>query len=97
MKLEPAHDRLLVQTLSKEEVTAGGIIIPDAVEVELTAEAIILEVGPGMRNEAGKIIEMDVKKGDRIMFGLYAGTVVKIDGKELTIIRESDVMGIIKE
>lgn len=94
MKLRPLHDRLLVRRLEGEEKTKGGIIIPDTAK-EKPSEGEVLAVGGGARNEDGKLTPMDVKAGDRILFGKWSGTEVKIDGEELLIMKESDVMGIL--
>ncbi len=94
MKFRPLHDRIVVKRLDAEEKTAGGIIIPDTAK-EKPMEGEVLSVGPGSRNEAGAIVALDVKAGDRILFGKWSGTEVKIDGVDLLIMKESDVMGII--
>ena len=94
MKLRPLQDRLLVERVEEEEKTKGGIIIPDTAK-EKPAEAKVVAVGKGKVDENGKPIAMEVKKGDRILFGKYSGTEVKIDGKEYLIMREDDVLGII--
>jgi chaperonin GroES len=93
-KFRPLHDRVLVRRVKEEEKTKGGIIIPDTAQ-EKPQEGEIIAVGPGGRDEAGKLIELDVKVGDRILFGKWSGTEVKIDGEELLIMKESDVLGII--
>ncbi|MCF3945290.1 co-chaperone GroES [Acidiphilium sp. AL] len=95
MKFRPLHDRVVVRRLSAEEKTAGGIIIPDTAK-EKPMEGEVIAVGPGARNEAGAIVALDVKAGDRILFGKWSGTEVKIDGEELLIMKESDIMGIIE-
>ncbi len=95
MKFRPLHDRVVVRRLESEERTAGGIIIPDTAK-EKPQEGEIIAVGPGVRDEAGKIIPLDVKKGDRVLFGKWSGTEVKIDGQELLIMKESDIMGIVE-
>ena len=95
MKFRPLHDRVLVRRLDSEEKTAGGIIIPDTAQ-EKPQEGEVVAVGPGGRDEAGKQTPLDVKKGDRILFGKWSGTEVKIDGKDLLIMKESDVMGVIQ-
>ena len=95
MKFRPLHDRVLVRRLTAEEKTAGGIIIPDTAK-EKPMEGEVVAVGPGARDEAGKLQELDVKAGDRILFGKWSGTEVKIDGEELLIMKESDIMGIIE-
>jgi chaperonin GroES len=94
MKFRPLHDRVLVRRLTAEEKTAGGIIIPDTAK-EKPMEGEVVAVGPGARDESGKLQELDVKAGDRILFGKWSGTEVKIDGEELLIMKESDIMGII--
>jgi chaperonin GroES len=94
MKFRPLHDRVVVRRLSAEEKTAGGIIIPDTVK-EKPMEGEIVAVGPGSRNEQGQIVALEVKDGDRILFGKWSGTEVKLDGEELLIMKESDIMGII--
>jgi len=94
MKIRPLQDRLLVQRVEEEEKTKGGIIIPDTAK-EKPAEGKVVAVGKGKVDENGKHIAMEVKKGDRILFGKYSGTEVKIDGKEYLIMREDDVLGII--
>jgi chaperonin GroES len=94
MKLRPLQDRLLVQRVEEEEKTKGGIIIPDTAK-EKPAEGKVVAVGKGKVDENGKHIAMEVKKGDRILFGKYSGSEVKIDGKEYLIMREDDVLGII--
>ena len=95
MKFRPLHDRVVVRRLTAEEKTAGGIIIPDTAK-EKPMEGEVVAVGPGARDENGKIQELDVKAGDRILFGKWSGTEVKIDGEELLIMKESDIMGIIE-
>jgi len=94
MKFRPLHDRVVVRRLKAEEKTAGGIIIPDTA-AEKPMEGEVLSVGPGVRNEAGQLVALDVKAGDRILFGKWSGTEVKLDGEELLIMKESDIMGII--
>ena len=94
MKFRPLHDRVVVRRLTAEEKTAGGIIIPDTAK-EKPMEGEVVAVGPGARNERGEIVALDVKAGDRILFGKWSGTEVKIDGEELLIMKESDIMGII--
>jgi chaperonin GroES len=95
MKFRPLHDRVVVRRITAEEKTAGGIIIPDTAK-EKPMEGEIMAVGPGARNEQGALVELDVKAGDRILFGKWSGTEVKIDGEELLIMKESDIMGIIE-
>jgi len=94
MKFRPLHDRVLVESLESEEKTAGGIIIPDTAK-EKPQEGKVIAVGPGAKTEEGKIIPMDVKVGDRVLFGKWSGTEVKIDGKEYSIMKESDIMGVV--
>jgi chaperonin GroES len=94
MKFRPLHDRVLVESLDSEEKTAGGIIIPDTAK-EKPQEGKVIAVGPGAKTEEGKITPMDVKVGDHILFGKWSGTEVKIDGKEYSIMKESDIMGVI--
>ena len=95
MKFRPLHDRILVERVESDTKTKGGIIIPDTAQ-EKPMEGKVISVGSGNRDEAGKLIPLDVKKNDRILFGKWSGTEVKIDGKELLIMKESDVMGIIE-
>jgi chaperonin GroES len=95
MKFRPLHDRVVVRRVEQEGKTAGGIIIPDTAK-EKPMEGEIVAVGPGGRDEAGKLIPIDLKPGDRILFGKWSGTEVKIDGEELLIMKESDVMGVIE-
>jgi chaperonin GroES len=95
MKFRPLHDRVVVRRVAEEEKTAGGIIIPDTAK-EKPMEGEIVAVGSGARNEKGEIVPPDVKAGDRILFGKWSGTEVKIDGEDLIIMKESDVMGIIE-
>ena len=94
MKLRPLQDRILVQRVEEEEKTKGGIIIPDTAK-EKPAEGKVVSVGKGKLDESGKRIALEVKKGDRILFGKYSGTEVKIEGEEYLIMREEDVLGII--
>jgi chaperonin GroES len=94
MKFKPLHDRVVVERVESDTKTAGGIIIPDTAK-EKPMEGKVISVGPGARDENGKVQPLDVKKGDRILFGKWSGTEVKIDGKELLIMKESDIMGII--
>ena len=95
MKFRPLHDRVVVRRLNAEEKTSGGIIIPDTAK-EKPMEGEVIAVGPGARNEAGQIVALDVKAGDRILFGKWSGTEVKLDGEELLIMKESDIMGIVE-
>ena len=94
MKFRPLHDRVVVQRVDAEEKTKGGIIIPDTAK-EKPQEGEIIAVGPGARDENGKRVEPDVKAGDRILFGKWSGTEVKIDGEDLIIMKESDVLGVV--
>ena len=96
MNLNPLHDRVLVERVEQEDRTKGGIIIPDTAQ-EKPMEGKVISVGGGARNENGQVVALDVKKGDRILFGKWSGTEVKIDGKELLIMKESDIMGIIEK
>ena len=96
MKFRPLHDRVVVRRLDAEEKTAGGIIIPDTAK-EKPMEGEVIAVGPGARDEAGKLVPLDVKAADRILFGKWSGTEVKLDGEELLIMKESDIMGIVDE
>ena len=95
MKFRPLHDRVLIEVLDSSEKTAGGIIIPDTAK-EKPQEGEVVAVGPGAKNESGKLTPMDVKVGDTVLFGKWSGTEVKIDGKEYSIMKESDIMGISK-
>ena len=94
MSFRPLHDRVVVRRLTAEEKTAGGIIIPDTAK-EKPMEGEVIAVGPGARNEAGALVPLDVKAGDKILFGKWSGTEVKLGGEELLIMKESDIMGII--
>ncbi|MBI6628837.1 co-chaperone GroES [Pontibaca salina] len=94
MAFTPLHDRVLVRRVEEEEKTAGGLIIPDSAK-EKPAEGIVVSVGAGARNDSGERITPDVKEGDRILFGKWSGTEVTIDGEEMLIMKESDIMGII--
>jgi chaperonin GroES len=94
MKFRPLHDRIVVRRIEAEEKTAGGIIIPDTAK-EKPQEGEIVAVGPGARDESGKIAALDVKAGDRVLFGKWSGTEVRIDGQDLLIMKESDIMGIV--
>ncbi|MBF0356363.1 MAG: co-chaperone GroES [Alphaproteobacteria bacterium] len=95
MKFRPLHDRVVVRRIEQEEKTAGGIIIPDTAK-EKPQEGEILAVGPGARGDDGKLVALDVKVGDRVLFGKWSGTEVKLDGKDLIIMKESDIMGVIE-
>ncbi len=94
MALRPLHDRVLIRRVASEEKTAGGIIIPDTAQ-EKPMEGEVVAAGPGARGDDGKLVPMDVKKGDRVLFGKWSGTEVKLDGEELIIMKESDIMGVI--
>ena len=93
-KFRPLHDRVVVRRLASEEKTAGGIIIPDTAK-EKPQQGEIIAVGPGGRDEAGKLIPLDLKAGDKVLFGKWSGTEVKLDGEELLIMKESDIMGVL--
>ena len=95
MKFRPLHDRVVVRRLEGEEKSKGGIIIPDTAK-EKPQEGEIVGVGPGARDDAGMLVPLDVKVGDRIIFGKWSGTEVKIDGEDLLIMKESDVMGVVE-
>ena len=95
-KFRPLHDRVVVRRIEGEEKTKGGIIIPDTTK-EKPQEGEVIAVGPGARDESGKLVPIELKAGDRILFGKWSGTEVKIDGEELLIMKESDVMGVIDE
>ena len=95
MKFRPLHDRVVIRRLDAEEKTVGGIIIPDTAQ-EKPMEGEVVAAGPGARNEQGQIVNLEVKAGDRILFGKWSGTEVKLDGEELLIMKESDIMGIIE-
>ena len=96
MAFRPLHDRILVRRIEADEKTAGGIIIPDTAK-EKPQEGEVVAVGPGARDESGKLIELDVKVGDRILFGKWSGTEIKLNGEDLLIMKESDVMGVIDQ
>ena len=95
MKIRPLQDRVMVKRLEEEQKTAGGIIIPDTVK-EKPQKGEIVAAGPGKRNEDGKVQPVDVKKGDKVLFSKYAGTEIKVEGEELLIMREDDIMGVIE-
>ena len=95
MKFRPLHDRVVIRRVDAEEKTAGGIIIPDTAQ-EKPMEGVVVAAGPGARNEQGQIVALEVKAGDRILFGKWSGTEVKLDGEELLIMKESDIMGIVE-
>ena len=96
MRFRPLHDRVLVKRVEEEARTRGGIIIPDTAK-EKPMQGEVLAVGPGARDERGELVPLDVKPGDRILFGKWSGTEVKMDGEELLIMKESDVMGVVEE
>ena len=96
MKIKPLHDRVVVRRIEEEERTRGGVIIPDTAK-EKPMQGKVVAVGPGGRDESGKQIQPDVKEGDTILFGKWSGTEVKIDGEELLIMKESDIMGIVEQ
>jgi chaperonin GroES len=96
MGFKPLHDRVLVRRVEEEEKTKGGIIIPDTAK-EKPQEAEVIAVGPGARAEDGSVTPLDVKVGDRVLFSKYGGTDVKIDGEDMTILRESDILGIVEK
>ena len=96
MKFRPLHDRVVVERIDADAKSAGGILIPDSAQ-EKPSQGEIVAVGPGGRDEAGKLIPIDLKKGDRVLFGKWSGTEVKIDGVDLLIMKESDIMGVLQE
>jgi len=96
MKFRPLHDRVVVRRIEAEEKTAGGIIIPDTAK-EKPQEGEVIAVGPGARDESGKVAALDVKAGDRVLFGKWSGTEARIDGEDLLIMKESDIMGVIEQ
>jgi chaperonin GroES len=96
MNFRPLHDRVLVRRIEADEKTAGGIIIPDTAK-EKPSQGEVISVGPGGRDESGKLIPIDIKAGDRVLFGKWSGTEVKIDGEDLLIMKESDILGIVEE
>lgn len=93
-KFRPLHDRVVVKRITADEKTKGGIIIPDSAK-EKPSEGQVIAVGPGGRDEAGKLIPIDIKVGDKVLFGKWSGTEIKLDGEELLIMKESDIMGVI--
>jgi len=95
VKFRPLHDRVVVRRLAAEEKTSGGIIIPDTAQ-EKPMEGEIVAAGPGARDEQGKVVALEVKAGDRVLFGKWSGTEVKLDGEELLIMKESDLMGVVE-
>ena len=94
LKFRPLHDRVVVKRIDAEEKSAGGIIIPDTVK-EKPSQGEIVAVGPGGRDESGKLVPMDLKSGDRVLFGKWSGTEVKVDGDDLIIMKESDILGVV--
>ncbi|MGJ4883700.1 MULTISPECIES: co-chaperone GroES [unclassified Bradyrhizobium] len=96
MAFRPLHDRVVVKRIDAEEKTAGGIIIPDSAK-EKPSQGEVIAVGPGARDESGKLVPLDVQVGDRVLFGKWSGTEVKIDGHELLIMKESDIMGVLTD
>ena len=95
-KFRPLHDRVVVKRIDAEEKTKGGIIIPDSAK-EKPSQGEVIAVGPGARDESGKLVPLDVQVGDRVLFGKWSGTEVKIDGQELLIMKESDIMGVLTD
>ena len=95
MKLKPLGNRVVIEPLEEEDITAGGIVLPETAK-EKPQKGMVLEVGPGERDDDGKHMEMDVKKGDQVLFAKYAGTEIKVDGNKLLILRESDLLAIIE-
>jgi len=96
MKFRPLHDRVVVKRVDSETKSAGGIIIPDTA-AEKPQQGEVVAVGPGVRDEAGKLVPIDIKNGDKVLFGKWSGTEVKIDGQELLIMKESDIMGVLEK
>ena len=96
MKFRPLHDRVVIKRVDSETKTSGGIIIPDTA-AEKPQQGEVLAVGPGTRDETGKLVALDTKKGDKVLFGKWSGTEVKIDGDDLLIMKESDIMGVIEK
>ncbi len=96
MKFRPLHDRIVVKRIDAEQKTAGGIIIPDTAK-EKPQQGEVIAVGPGARNEAGQVVPLDVQVGDTVLFGKWSGTEVKIDGEDLLIMKESDIMGVLEQ
>jgi chaperonin GroES len=95
MKFRPLHDRVLLRSIEQQEKTAGGILIPDTAK-EKPTEGEVIAVGPGARSEDGRILPLDVKVGDRVLFGKWSGTEIKVDGEDVVIMKESDIMGIVE-
>ena len=96
MKFRPLHDRVVVRRIDAEEKTAGGIIIPDTAK-EKPQQGEVVAVGPGARDDAGKLVPLDVKAGDRVLFGKWSGTEIKLDGEDLMIMKEEDIMGVVDQ
>ena len=96
MKFRPLHDRVVVRRIDAEQKTAGGIIIPDTAK-EKPQQGEVVAAGPGVRDEQGKLVPLDVKAGDKVLFGKWSGTEVKIDGEELLIMKESDILGVLED
>ena len=96
MKFRPLHDRIVVKRIDAEEKSAGGIIIPDTAK-EKPSQGEVIAVGPGARDESGKVVALDLKVGDIVLFGKWSGTEVKLDGEDLLIMKESDIMGVIEQ
>jgi chaperonin GroES len=96
MRFRPLHDRVVVRRVTSDEKTAGGIIIPDTAK-EKPSEGEVVAVGPGGRDESGKLVPIDLKAGDRVLFGKWSGTEVKIDGEDLLIMKESDILGVLEQ
>jgi chaperonin GroES len=96
MNFRPLHDRVLVRRIEADEKTAGGIIIPDTAK-EKPSQGEVIGVGPGGRDESGKLLPIDIKVGDRVLFGKWSGTEVKIDGEDLLIMKESDILGVVED
>lgn len=94
MAFRPLHDRVVIRRLESEEKTRGGIIIPDTAK-EKPQEGAVVAVGPGLRDESGKLVPLDVKAGDRVLFGKWSGTEIKIDGEDLLIVKEADILGVV--
>ena len=95
MNIRPLHDRIIVERIEEETMTAGGIIIPDSAK-EKPLEGAVVAVGKGKSNEEGKVLPLDVKVGDKVLFGKYAGTEIKLDGKEFLMMREDDILGVVE-
>ena len=95
MNLQPLHDNVVIKPISADEITKSGIVLPDTVDKERPEEGEVIAIGSGARDDAGKVQPLDVKAGDKILFGKWSGTEVKIDGEELLIMKESDIMGVL--